>query len=420
MKIALGRSPANGRVRAPSSKSYTIRGLVCAALAKGESRINYPLLSDDTEAAARVLTQIGVTIKQEIDQWQVSGGDFHTPQGDLFCGDSAATLRFMTAVSTLVPGECRLTAGSSLAKRPVAPLVQALNGLGVNCTAQSGLPPVTVRSSQLKGGITSIPGDVSSQFVSALLLIAPLAERVVTVRLTTPLESKPYIMMTLDCLQEFGIRIEASADLVEFRAVPQVYRRASYSVEGDWSSASYLLALGALSGPVTVESLNPDSRQGDRVLLDFLRRMGTKVTLDKNAVTVRKSELNAIAADLTDCIDLLPTVAVLAAAARGMSQLSGIERARLKESDRVAAVKEGLERMGIQVTEERNRLIITGGNPHGAEVSGWNDHRIAMAFGVLGTIAGDTIIDGADCVAKTFPDFWKVLGRLGVEVKQIG
>ncbi|MBN1862428.1 MAG: 3-phosphoshikimate 1-carboxyvinyltransferase [Dehalococcoidales bacterium] len=425
MKASVSKSELSGTVRAPASKSYTIRGLACAALAQGDSEVVSPLISDDTEAALNVLRAIGVKITREVsaeneERWRVTGGSFREPETELFCGDSAATLRFMAAIASLVPGECRLTAGPSLAKRPVGPLVAALRQLGVDCSAQGGLPPLVVKGGGLEGGLTELPGDISSQFVSALLLVAPLAGGEVTIRLTTAPESKPYLLMTLDSLKSFGIKVAATPDLREFKAAPQRYKPARYTVEGDWSSASYFLALGALSGPVSVTNLNPESLQGDRALLGFLREMGAQIEIDKSTITVRKSRLNAIRADLADVIDLLPTVAVLAAVAEGTSEFSGIERARIKESNRVAAVRKGLERMGVVVREEKNRLLVTGATPKGASIESYNDHRIAMAFGVLGTVAGETMINEAECVSKTFPDFWGVLGSIGGEVKQSG
>lgn len=417
MKASISKSEIKGTVTAPSSKSYTIRGLVSAALATGESAIIHPLGSDDTEASLNVLRRFGIRIDQQEDRWLVKGGNRHTPDTDLFCGESAATLRFMTAICSLVPGRCRLTAGPSLSRRPVKPLVEALRQLGVNCSSQGELPPVTVNGGRLKGGATELPGDISSQFVSALLFIAPLVEEGMTIRLTTPLESKPYVLMTLDCLKAFGIEAEHSADLREFKIAKQSYQPASYRIEGDWSSASYLLALGALCGEVTVENLNPESLQGDKEILSFLKDMGASVIFSKDSVTVRKAELNAIRADLTDCIDLLPTMAVLSAMADGISELTGIERARIKESNRVAAVKDGLERMKITVTEERDKLTITGSQPKGSLIKSHDDHRIAMSFSLLGLVAGETVIDGAECVAKTYPEFWDVLKNIGGEVK---
>lgn len=417
MKASINKSEVNGKVRVPSSKSYTIRGLICAALAHGESKIIHPLSSGDTDVATSVLRQIGVRVHQEGDLWAVSGGDFSEPDADLFCGESATTLRFMTAICSLIPGQCRLTSAPSLAIRPIKPLLQALRQLGVDCTYRDEDSSVVVAGGRLKGGTVELPGDISSQFVSALLLIAPFAEEGVIIRLTTPLESESYVAMTLECLRKFGIAVKASEDLTEFEILGQRYKPAEYQIEGDWSSASYLLALGAVCGEIEVENLNPESRQGDKVILNFLRDMGTGVGVNEGSVVVRKSKLKAIHADLSDCIDLLPTMGVLAAVADGESRFTGIARARIKESNRVAAVREGLERMGIKVGEERDKLTITGSMPKGSIIDSKGDHRIAMAFSVLGLAAGETIINGAESVAKTFPEFWDILKSIGGEVK---
>jgi len=418
MRVSVYESEVKGRVRAPSSKSYTLRGLMCAALSKGKSEIIHPLSSDDTEAAIKVLTKIGVNVDEEGNSWQVSRGQFHQPDTDLFCGESAATLRFMTAICSLVPGKCRLTAGGSLATRPVKPLVEALRQLGVSCSCQNEVAPVVVDGGGIKGGIAELPGDISSQFVSALLFISPFAEEGVEIKLTTPLGSKPFVLMTLDCLQRFGISAGFSEDLRQFEVLRQTYKPTKYRVEGDWSSASYFLALGALAGEVRVENLNPESLQGDKMMLNLLRDMGAVVKVSKNSVTVGRSRLSAIKADLSDCIDLLPTVAVLAAVADGVSEFAGIDRARLKESDRVLAVKEGLERTGIKVKEERNRITIAGSIPEGATIDSRGDHRIAMAFGILGSVTGGMIIENAECVSKTFPQFWDVLRSVGGKVDE--
>ena len=416
MKASISRSEVAGRLTAPSSKSYTLRGLMCAALARGESEIIAPLASDDTEAAIDVLGQLGIGLDRREDRWTVSGGHFHQADADLYCRESAATLRFMTAIASLLPGTHRLTAGPSLSQRPVGPLVEALRQVGVTCSDSHGLPPVTVIGGSLRGGTATLPGNVSSQFVSALLLAAPFSEKGTTIQLTKPLESAPYVLMTMDCMQWFGISVAFAESMDTFDVVRQTYRPASYRVEGDWSSASYPLALGAMAGEVTVDNLSPEGLQGDKAILGFLQEMGASVIVSGNSITVRKSKLRAIKADLSDCTDLLPTVAVLAAVAEGASQLAGIERARIKESDRVAAVREGLERMGIAVTEEADRITITGGKPSGAIIDSRDDHRIAMAFGLLGAVAGETVIEGAECVSKTYPRFWEVLRGLGVRV----
>ncbi|MBA7606679.1 3-phosphoshikimate 1-carboxyvinyltransferase [subsurface metagenome] len=416
MRALIDKSEIAGKVIPPPSKSYTIRGLMCAALAKGESEIIRPLGSDDTEAAIEVLNKIGIRVLQSENSWRVTGGEFHEPTEDLFCRESAVTLRFMTAISALIPGQCRLSSAPSLSRRPIEPLIQAFNQLGVNCY-QDEEKSIVVKGSRLRGGVTELPGNISSQFVSALLLISPFADDGIIIRLTTPLESQPYVLMTIECLEKFGIKVESSRDLREFKTLRQAYKPAKYRVEGDWSSASYLLALGALSGEVEVENLNLDSLQGDKAMLDFLRDMGASITVGKNSISVKRSGLKAIKADLTNCTDLLPTVAILAAAADGTSEFTGIERARLKESDRPSALSKGLEGMGIKVTEEINRLTITGSPARGSVIDTRGDHRIAMAFSLLGLSCGETIIDNAECVSKTYPEYWDILKSIGGEVK---
>ena len=419
MKAVISKSKVTGKVVAPSSKSYTIRGLFCAALTNGKSEIIRPLDSEDTEAAFEVLSKIGVRIEKNPGSWTVSGGVFHPPESDLFCRESALTIRFMTAIAALVPGQSRLIAAPGLARRPIQPLVEGLKQLGVGCRFQNDPFAVIVDGTRSFSGSTSLSGDVSSQFISALLLISPYARGGMTINITTPLESQSFVIMTLECLKAFGVDVDASTDLREFSTKNQVYRPTKYIVEGDWTSASYFLALGALGGRITVDNLNPDSLQGDKCLTGFLKQMGAEVHVDSNLVTVKGNKLKVINADLNECIDLLPTMAVLCAVADGESRLTGISRARMKESNRVSAVSEGLEKMGISVAESEDMLAITGGNPKPAVIDSKNDHRIAMAFSLLGLIAGGTVIERAECVAKTYPDYWKVLKSIGAEVKLV-
>ncbi|MFC2010178.1 3-phosphoshikimate 1-carboxyvinyltransferase [Chloroflexota bacterium] len=417
MRVSIYKSGIKGSVKAPPSKSYTIRGLVCAALANGKSEILNPLTSDDTEACQDVLRQVGIRIKQGKNSWEINGGKFEKPQADLFCRESAAALRFMTAISSVIPGQCRLTAAPSLARRPIRPLIGALEQLGVDCRYQDSDSSVIVNGANLKGGTADLPGNISSQFVSSLLFISPFAEEGIIIELTTTLESRPFVLMTIECLKSFGIKVNYSEDMREFRIEKQSYKPTEYMVEGDWSSASYLLALGALSGEAEVGNLNPESAQGDKAILDILRDMGASVSVSGKSIMIRISKLKSIKTNLADCIDLLPTVAVLAATADGTSELTGIERARLKESDRPSALKEGLERMGVKVVEEKNKMIVTGSQLKGSVIDTRGDHRIAMAFSLLGTVAGETIIENAECVSKTYPEYWDALKKIGGEVK---
>ncbi|MBN1188914.1 MAG: 3-phosphoshikimate 1-carboxyvinyltransferase [Dehalococcoidales bacterium] len=418
MRILVKKSRVEGRVRVPSSKSYTLRALMCAAMAEGKSKLLNPLSSDDTDAALRVLNKIGVAVGVRKDYWLVNGGTFKQPYEDLFCGDSAATLRFMSAICTTLPGKFKLTAGESLSKRPVDDLVEALIMWGASISCKGTVAPVMINGDGLRGGRTELPGDISSQYISALLLAAPRAEKACTIWLTTPLESRPYIEMTLECLRKFGIDIRHTSEMMEFECFPQKFIPTDYPVEGDWSSASYLLGLGAVAGEIEAGNLKLSSLQGDKNIMVLLKAMGASIESGGDLLCVRSGSLAPLAANLSDCIDLLPTMAVLAALAPGKSSFSGIKRARLKESNRIAAVKEGLEKSGIEVEEEEDRIIINGGKPHSAVIDTKNDHRIAMAFSLMGAAAGGITIEGAECVSKTYPEFWKVLRGLGVKIDE--
>jgi 3-phosphoshikimate 1-carboxyvinyltransferase len=420
MRVTIHKSEVKGKINIPSSKSMTIRAMMCGALSQGTSEILHPLMSEDTNAAVNVLGQVGVTIQKEPDLWRVPGGKLQASPRNLFCGESAATLRFMTAICSLIPGRHRLTGGPSLSRRPVKALVDALQSLGIKAATEGkDTPPVTVEGSPITGDSTELRGDISSQFISALLLLAPFAPHGLTIGLTTPLTSKSYVEMTISCLREFGIHVDTSPD--KFLVRRQIYRPTRIEVEGDWSSASYFLALGAACGEVAINNLRADSLQGDRVIVDYLRKMGINVWVAKDAsVNVFRSELKAIPAYLADSIDLLPTLAVLAALAGGKSVLSGIASARRKESDRVTALKNNLQKMGADVTETEDTLAITGPVETPREtvvIDSYGDHRIAMAFGILGAATGGVTIQGSESVAKTYPAFWDMLKRLGVRME---
>jgi 3-phosphoshikimate 1-carboxyvinyltransferase len=260
---------------------------MCAALAPGKSEIINPLISEDTIAAYEVLSRIGIKINKISDRWILEGDNFRKKNVDLFCGDSAATLRFMTAISSAIPGNFKLATGQSLSRRPVQSLVDALQQLGVKCSSNKGLPPVIIEGDTLKGGITQLPGNVSSQYISALLLAAPLAKEKVDIILTTSPESIPYILMTLECQVKFGVQVHTTDDFRNFEIFPQTYTSGNYEVEGDWSSASYFLALGATSGEVRIANLNLNSLQGDKIILELLQRMGATVTIGAENIIVK-------------------------------------------------------------------------------------------------------------------------------------
>ncbi|MGI2336319.1 MAG: 3-phosphoshikimate 1-carboxyvinyltransferase [Dehalogenimonas sp.] len=414
MKARISKSIIGGTITAPPSKSYTIRSLFVAATAAGTSRIINPLVSEDTKAAAEVLERLGAVIERQPGVWIITGGQLKPPQQELDCRQSAATLRFLTPLCASLSGPSRITFAPGLARRPMTPLLDILKQLGI--AAENRPDYMLINGGRVNTRVVSLPGDISSQFISGLMLAASQFPDGLQIKLTTPARSKDYLRMTMACLRHFSVNADHNDTLTEFTVRQQTPRPTNYEVEGDWSGASYFLGMGALNGPVSICGLNPGSFQADRFMLNCLEQMGATVTIDNDKIMVEPSMLQAVNVDLDEAIDLLPTVACLAAAAKGTSLITGLRRARLKESDRIRALAENLKPMSISVTEETDRLLITGGQPHGAVIDSFEDHRIAMAFAMLSAVCGDSIIEGADCVNKTYPDFWEDFQQVGGKV----
>jgi 3-phosphoshikimate 1-carboxyvinyltransferase len=380
--------------------------------------IRSPLLSDDTETTIRVLRELGITITEGSKLIEVHGGTLKAPKSELFCSESGTTMRFMVALCSLIEGRCTLTGGPSLSMRPVKPLLDALGQIGIDCYSNEGFLPVTVIGSNRRvGGDVYIRGDISSQFISALLLIAPLGKGM-KINITTSLESKPYIMMTMDIQKSFGVTVETTDNIQKYLVKNQAYHPLDLTIEGDWSSAANVLAAGALAGNATVDNLNPNSCQADTEILDILKCMGVKIQIGNRRINVEKSDINSIDVDLSNSPDLFPITASLCAASTGVSVIRGLRRLRFKESDRVAAMVEGLQKMGINLRQNDDSLEIEGGKTVGCMINSYNDHRIAMAFSVLGLVSdGVTTILDAESVSKSYPTFWEDFERIGAKIR---
>jgi len=417
LKVTIYRSSLDGSLRAPPSKSYTHRALFCSALAQGESTLHSPLICDDTRATSDALSKVGVATEWNTGAAGVSrSGELKKPSDVIFCGKSGTTLRFMMAICATTPYDAEISGDPSLLKRPVKDLALALGALGAYCTSNLGYPPVHVKG-PIEGGTATIPGNVSSQYVSALLLAAPSADASVEVSIVGRLESKSYVQMTLDMQNRFGVRVDASDDLTEFHVRGQTYRPSEVEIEGDWSSAASLLAGAAVAGDkVSIQRLEQKSLQADRHLLDIFKHVKARVSQDSHSVTAEKSQIDAAEVDVSDCPDLFPVTCVLCASAHGISTIRGIQRLRIKESNRVQAMSDGLKQMGIKTEESEDSFTINGGKPCKAVIDPHRDHRIAMAFAVLGLGTEVTILD-AECVGKSYPSFWSDLQSLGARVK---
>ena len=412
-----------GEVRAPPSKAYTHRMLIAALLSSEISKISNPLVSDDTKATLRAVKAFGAEAELQKNCWTVRGvKSLKVPENPIDCGESGATLRFMIPVAALAPGPSIFTFGSSLERRPVAPLLQSLKQLGTqsNLQLKEGSSLVRIHGGGIRGGKTSIRGDISSQFISGLLFACPKAKKDTEIAVTTPLESRNYVQMTIEVLNEHGIIVTASNDFTGLE-VPsnQKYNPFNHEVPGDFSSAAFLLAAAAVtSSKVRVKNLDYHTTQGDKVILDILEEMGSKVRIGDEHVEVEGKQLNAVDVDARDIPDLVPVCAVLACYSKGVTKLYNAKRLRYKESDRLASLYVELKKMGAEIMVKEDGLIIKGPcTMHGATIDPHNDHRIAMACAVAALGAtGETKIQNSECVNKSYPRFFDDLRLLGVNV----
>lgn len=414
-----------GEVCAPPSKAYTQRMLIAAALSQGASKVANPLLSQDTEATLRSVRALGAKITLASDCWTVEGtASIQGSTQPIDCGESGATLRFMVPIAALAAQPTVFVMSDSLAKRPIVPLLQSLEKIGVKASLQNvgGSTAVRVEGGGIHGGTTDMPGDVSSQFVSGLMFACPLAKKDTTLKLTSPLESKAYVQMTQAVLAQHGVKVEISPDFMSFY-IPanQKYSPHDSKVPGDFSSAAFLLAAAAITkSDVTVKNLDSKTIQGDKFILEILKRMGVKGKICRDQVTITGNGglLNTVDIDARDIPDLIPICSVLACFAKGTSKITNAKRLRLKESDRLESIYVELKNMGAQIDIDQDSLTIQGPNLLcGAPIDPFNDHRIAMSCAVAALRAeGETVIQNAECVRKSYPHFFSDLHKLGADI----
>ena len=407
-------SVIRGTLTPPPSKSAAHRLLIAAALA-GEGRVRGLSLSADMEATLRAVRGLGVSVRLDGDAACFSPAPPSSSPSPLpvDCGESGSTLRFLIPLYAARGIPAVFTGHGRLPQRPLGVYADCLPPHGVTLSAASGLP-LTV-TGRLTGGDFALPGDVSSQFITGLLFALPLCREDSRIRLTTPLESAGYVDMTLQVLRQAGIRVEPLED-GWFIPGSQTYRPLDTAVESDWSQAAFLLAAGALGGEVTLTGLNPASAQGDREALSLFRRFGAAVEEAPGRIVCRKAPLHGIDIDAAQIPDLVPVLAVTAALADGVTHITGAARLRLKESDRLAAVADGIRRLGGRVEEGPDSLTITGvSRLAGGRAEGYNDHRIVMALSMaaLGCEAPVTVTD-AQSVAKSWPAFFEDYRAIGV------
>ncbi|MFB6104354.1 MAG: 3-phosphoshikimate 1-carboxyvinyltransferase [Halobacteriaceae archaeon] len=427
MEVTVHPGRVAGTVAAPPSKSYTHRAILAGGYAE-ETRLHAPLDSADTRATADAVSAFGGSVTWEGDTVTVGGfdGDPKVPADVIDCANSGTTTRLATATAALVDGTTVITGDASLRTRPQGPLLDAITQLGgtAESTRDNGCAPLVV-TGPIDGGSVAIPGDVSSQFVTALLFAGAATQTGIEIGLTTSLRSAPYVDITRDLLDAFGVTTTATTDGYHvggdqsFTSPP-----AGYHVPGDFSSISYLGAAAAVAGDqaITIEGAHP-SAQGDTAIVDILAEMGATVDWDRDAGTLRvtRAPLTGITVSVADTPDLLPTIAVLGAVAEGTTRITDCEHVRYKETDRVAVMADRLRTMGATVDEREAELLVHGDETTltGTHLDGAGDHRIVMALAVAALAAtGPSTITGAEDVAVSFPGYFEALAALGASVEE--
>lgn len=413
--------PVSGTPHIPGSKSITNRALITAALADGTSTLTGALFSDDTHYMAQALDQLGIPVRNDYDAHTMtvsgSGGRIPAPSGDLFIGNSGTTARFLAATVALGTGTYRIDGDPAMRKRPIGPLLDALRQLGVDAVSEMGndCPPVRITSTGLPGGSVTMPGNLSSQYFTGMMLAAPGARGTMTIRVEGELISRPYIEITAEVMRAFGVDVEVDDDTF---TVPgdQRYTARVYAIEPDASAASYFFAVAAITGgTVTIDGLGSTALQGDLQFVRVLEQIGCAVEMTETATTVTgpaDGRLRGGEFDFAHISDTSQTLAGIAPFMEGPVTFRGVAHNRVKETDRVGNVVKELRKLGQEVDEFEDGMTIRPRPVTPAVVETWNDHRMAMGFALTGLRAPGVTIANPACVTKTFPEFFQVLDDL--------
>ena len=399
-------------ITVPGSKSYTNRALLIAGLTDGECRLEKPLVSDDTKYMIRALKAFGIPVQEEKEAFLISGkgGKLSASNKDIFIGNAGTTMRFLTTFSALAPGKTRLDGDERMRERPLADLLDCLTQMGVKAVSANGngCPPIDIEGGEVPGGEVQLAGDKSSQYLTSILLSAPYFKNDTCIHIQGDLTSKSYADITLDIMKTFGVHVDnESYQRFKVKAGDR-YKAQTYRVESDWSSASYFLAAGAVTGgEVTLTDINPHSVQGDAQFTSVLEKMGCLVEKKSHSLHIKGNPLRGISINMNNMPDAVQTLAVTALFAEGETVIQGIGNLRIKETDRISALANELSRLGAEVETGEDFLIIRPGDYKGAEIETYNAHRMAMSFAVAGLKIPGICIKNPKCVEKSFPDFFK-------------
>lgn len=420
MSCKIEKSTLDGQITCPPNKSYTHRALFLATLADGKSTIKNVLYSNDTISTINACKNFGAEISENDNTVTVKGiKEFKAPNTKINAANSGTTIRIAAAIAGLLEGKTVLSGDQSLRQRPMQPLLDALEKIGAKCSSTKGRPPITV-AGKIKGGEITIPGNISSQFISALMIVAPKTENGIVLNIKGDLVSKPYIDATTATMEKFNGKIKALTQYKKYKIPPQNYKATTLTIPSDFSSLALLLSACVLLGDsLLIKIQASDLPQGDKKIISILEKMGVKVTIKNDYVTVKSPEkLKGGEFDLHDTPDLLPPIAILSLKSSKPIEIFNVKHARFKETDRISIIARELTKLGINVVEKEDGLVLhPTENPKVAQLNSENDHRLFMAFCIAAMFVGDCKVSHPDSVKVSYPNFISDMNNVGGKIK---
>ena len=422
MNCKVEKSKIKGIIDCPSNKSYTHRGIFLASLAGNNSKVDNVLFSADTKATIEACKKFGAIIEVKESSIIVKESiNLASKVSEINTENSGTTIRIAIGIASLFSKEITLTGDESLQKRPMQPLLDALSSIGAKCSSTDGNPPVKIQGSVL-GGEIIIPGNLSSQFISALLITAPLTKNGINLTIEGDLVSKPYLDATIATMRKFGVSVQTLIPYKKYNITPQIYKNTTFNVPIDFSSLALLLSFTVLNGEdIVIKGSMGNLPQGDEAFIDFLEQLGVSVKIDNNEIKIKSPEkLRGGKFDLRNSPDLLPPLAILSLITSKPIEIVNVKHARLKETDRIAIIARELPKIGIIVEEKEDGLILkSSGNLTGAKLNSENDHRLFMAFCIAGTFIGNCVVTDSKSVEVSYPNFIEEMNRLGAKIEII-
>ena len=420
MKCKVEKSPISGQIICPPNKSYTHRAIFLASLAGKNSRVNNALFSADTNATIEACNKFGAEIEIQNSSIIIKNSiKTGINVSEINTGNSGTTIRIAAGIASLFSQEIILTGDASLQQRPMQPLLDALSSIGALCDSVNGKPPIKIKG-KILGGEVKIPGNISSQFISALLIVAPLTEKGINLIINGNLVSKPYLDATIATMRKFGVSVQTLIPYKRYNVTPQIYKNSTFTVPIDFSSLALLLSAAVLNGKeISIKGNIGDLPQGDEVFMNILEQLGVTLIVNDNEIKIKAPDkLKGGKFDLSNSPDLLPPLAILSLNTSSQIEIVNVKHARLKETDRIAIISRELIKLGIKVQEREDGLILEP-SEHliGAELNSENDHRLFMAFCIAGMFIGKCTVTDPQSVKVSYPNFVEEMSRLGAKIK---